>query len=263
MPPLLYEILKVTFRYPIVILMLGDWQHGKTDTSFLVAYLAKKWGLINKIGSNTFTYNNPDVDEITASNELKNWLHADKSIKLFIFDEALKHAYRRKAMSQKNVEIITEVLPELSKGEGRIIFCSQTEKIDTDMIHPAFCRSVWKKKSKKVMVCMSKHHATKTFYNLPRSPIRFDPHRTAPFIVKKMSKKPDFQNMGQVYEIARMRLEGATLSDIGDKFKMHPEQVRRELNKALKRFVDYEESKAVDNGKIESRRENGDRPPNP
>lgn len=41
MPLLLYKTLKVLFKYPIVILMLGDWRMGKTDTSLLIAYLAK------------------------------------------------------------------------------------------------------------------------------------------------------------------------------------------------------------------------------
>lgn len=42
----------------------------------------------------------------------------------------------------------------------------------------------------------------------------------------------------------------ATLSDIGDKFKLEPNQVRREIFKALKRYVEFEESKAVNEGKF-------------
>jgi len=235
--PLLYETLKVLFRYPIIILMLGDWRTGKTDTSLLVAHLAKKWKLIDKIGSNIYTFNDPEVDHIITLGKLKKWLHADRLIKLFIFDEGLKHVYRRKAMSQKNVDIITEVLPELSKGHGRMIFCSQIEKLDSDILHPAFTRAIWKKKSKKVMECRSKHHPPRTFKNLPRSPIRFDPDRLAPFIDKDMSKEGENRNMGLTYEIAVMYASGVSMTQIKTQKDVHQEQVKREIRKALKWFV--------------------------
>ena len=108
MTSLLYKTLKKLFEFPIVILMLGDWRQGKTDTSLLLGYLSKKWGLISKIGSNIWTYKNPEVEHITNTGKLQTWLHADKLTKLFIFDEGLKHAYRRKAMSKMNVDIITD-----------------------------------------------------------------------------------------------------------------------------------------------------------
>lgn len=47
--PLLYETLKVLFKDPIVILVIGDWRTGKTDVSLLIAYLVLKWGLIDRI----------------------------------------------------------------------------------------------------------------------------------------------------------------------------------------------------------------------
>lgn len=89
--------LKLLFKKPIVILMLGDWESGKTDASLLIGYLAKKWGIIDKIGTNIWTYKNPDTEYIIRMSRLKQWLHADKSIKLYIFDEGLKHIYRRRA----------------------------------------------------------------------------------------------------------------------------------------------------------------------
>jgi len=246
MASLLYETLKVLFARPIVILMLGEWQSGKTDTSFLMGYLAKKWKLIDKIGSNTWTFNDPNVDFINAMDSLRAWLHADRLRKLFIFDEGLKHVYRRKAMSQMNVDVITDILPELSKGRGRMIVCSQIEKLDSDIMHPAFTRAVWRKRSKKVMECVSKHHPPRTFRNLPRSPIRFDPYRIAPFLHKKMSKESGKVNRGRAYEIAKLRVAGWTLAEIGDKFDLHVEQVRRELKKGLKGFIEFTDAKEVE-----------------
>ena len=237
---LLRKTLERLFREPIVILMLGDWRTGKTDTSLLIAHLAKKWGIIDKIGSNIYTYDNPDVDYITSVNGVKKWLHADRSEKLFILDEALKYAYRRKAMSLMNVDIITEILPELSKGHGRVILCSQIEKLDTDLLHPAFCRARFIKVSKKVMLAYSKYwKRARRFINLPKSPIKFDMDRIAKFVDRKLSKESKKINKGRLYEIAKMRVEGFTYSEIGDKFNLHPEQLKREINKVLKFFVEY------------------------
>jgi len=239
--------LKVLFKDPIVILMLGDWRTGKTDSSLLIGFLAKKWGLIDKIGSNIWTFKNPEVDYITSTGKLKTWLHMDKLTKLFIFDEGLKHAYRRKAMSQMNVDLITEVLPEISKGHGRMIVCSQIGRLDTDLVHPAFCRAIFKKLEKKVMVCRSKHfREERTFRNLPKSPIRFDPDRLAPFVRTNMSKKPDSKEMGLTYEIAEKYQQNWSMTQIKRDKGIHQEEVKRHIRKALKWFLDnFKESSDV------------------
>jgi len=53
---LFYDTLKVVFKLPIAVLMLGDWRTGETDTSLLIAHLGKKWGLIDKIASNIWMH---------------------------------------------------------------------------------------------------------------------------------------------------------------------------------------------------------------
>lgn len=242
MPPLFFDTLKVLFKLPIVILMKGDWRMGKTDTSLLVAHLALEWGLVDRVGSNIFTFNNPKVEHIVRSSKLKSWLHMDKSVKLYILDEGLKHAYRRKAMSKKNVEIITEILPELSKGHGRVIICSQIEKLDSDILHPAFCRARWFKKSKKVMKCYSKHHPPRTFTGLPRSPIRFDPDVLAPFIIdKEMSKGMNLEARGKLYEVIGMYAKGYSFRQIEKEKGIHPEETRRTIRKALNWVLEQEQ----------------------
>lgn len=237
MPPLLYKTLKTLFKYPIVILMVGDWRMGKTDTSLLIGYLAKKWGLIDKIGANIWTFNNPEVEYIITLGKLKKWLHADKSTKLFIFDEGLAHIPRRTAMSHKNIEML-KLLAELSKGHARMIICSQIAKLDSDILNPAFTRALFIKRSKKVMECRSKHFSSRTFYNLPRSPIRFDPDRLAPFIDTDVSKAVDKEVMGLTYEIAQLYSKGYSMTQIKKDKEMHQETVKREIRKALKWFVE-------------------------
>jgi len=231
--------------------MLGDWRMGKTDTSLLIAYLAKKWGLIQRIGSNIWTFNNPEVEYITSTGKLKTWFFSDKSTKLFLFDEGLKHAYRRKAMSQMNVDIITDILPEVSKGHGRIIVISQIGKLDTDLIHPAFCRAIFIKKSKKVMVARSKHfRGERTFRNLPRSPIRFDPDRLAPFVSTKMSKEPNFKDMGITFQIAQKYSKNWSMTKIKTELGLHQEEVKCNIRKALSWFVENYEGSTEENGNI-------------
>jgi len=146
-------------------------------------------------------------------------------------------------MSRTNIAVI-ELLAELSKGHGRMIICSQIGKLDSDVLNPAFCRAVMIKKSKKVLYVKSKHFRPCTFYNLPKSPIRFDPDRLAPFIDKKVSKVSELKNKSQVYEVCRLWLNGSKQTDIAEKFHLHPEQIRRLIKKGIKRFLEYEEDRA-------------------
>lgn len=249
--PLLYETLKVLLREPIVILVKGGWRKGKTDTSLLCAYLAKKWGLIDKIGSNIWTYNNPDVDYIIRLGKLRKWFHADKLIKLYLFDEALVHVPRRTAMSHKNISTL-KLLAELSKGHGRMFFISQITKLDSDILNPEFCRATWEKKSKKVMLCRSRHHPPRTFRNLPRSPIRFDKDRLAPFIDTDMSSSMIGEQGGKVYEICSLYARGFSFRQIEKEKGIHPEETKRAIKKGLKFFLEnYEGSEGGNLGKYD------------
>jgi len=236
--PLLYQTLKVLFRYPIVVLLLGGWRMGKTDVALLVAHLAKKWGLIDKIGSNIWTFNNPDVDYIITSWKLKQWLHSDRLAKLYLFDEALTHIPRRTAMSHTNISML-KLLAEISKGHGRMIVISQVDLLDSGILNPEFCRAKWKKTSRKVMVCKSKHHPTRTFRNLPKSPIRFDPDRLAPFIDKEMSKTESKEG-NEIYNVARLYSRNLSMNEISNELNLHAEKVKRDIRKALDWFCKHQ-----------------------
>ncbi len=242
--PLLYRTLKVLFAKPIVIGIWGDWESGKTDVSLLIAYLALKWGLVDKVATNIQTFHNKDdplanPEYIYQMSKLKKWLHSDRSVKLYILDEGLKHLYRRKAMSQKNVDIITEILPELGHGNGRLIVISQIAKLDSDVIHPAFMRAEFKKLSKKVMIARSKHwHGTRTFRGLPRSPIRFSRKTLAKFVIdKKASKMFRSEEAKQLHDICTRYAKGASFRQIGADLEMHRQEVKRDIQKALKWFL--------------------------
>ncbi len=139
----------------------------------------------------------------------------------------------------KNIETL-QILTELSKGHGRVIICSQIQQIDKDIIHPAFCRAVFIKRSKKVMKCKSKHFSPRIFYNLPRSPIRFDADRVAEFIDRKLSKTAKNPQMELTYRICSMYVKGKSMTQITRELGYHTEEVRRYLKKGLKSFLEHE-----------------------
>jgi hypothetical protein len=241
----LYKLLRRVLRDPIVILMKGDWRTGKTDTSLLLGYLSQKWGLIDTIGSNIFTFDSPLVDYVITTGQLKEWLHKDKTRKLFLFDEGLKWVYRRKAMSSMNVSIITEILPEISKGHARMILLSQIDSLDSDIMHPAFTRAVFTKQTKKVMTTVAKHYPPRTFTHLPsvQSVIRFDPDRQADFFNREVSKVRDSSHMSLTWQICEAYTEGVRFNEIKRRFGIHQQQLKRHIQKGLKWFIqNYEDS---------------------
>lgn len=242
----LYKVLNATWKYPIVVLVKGGWRQGKTSSALLMAYLSKKWGLIDRIASNIWTWNHPDVEYVISLQGMQRWLHSDKSRKLFLLDEALKHMYRRHAMSKKNIAMITEILPEVSKGHGRIAIISQIDKIDSDILDPVFCRSVWEKRGKKRMICMSKHHKTVTFENLPDSPIRFDPDRLALFLNKDVSKKKDLGDQDEIYQVASYYGSGKSTTWIKREMNIHQEKVKRLIRKALQGYIQNVDSETAE-----------------
>lgn len=242
----LYKLLQTVLRLPIIVLVKGDWRTGKTDTSLLLAYLAMHWGLVDKIGSNIYTFNSPLVDYIDTTGQLKDWLHRDKTRKLFVFDEGLKWVYKRKAMSGMNVNLVTDILPEISKGHASMFLLSQIDSLDSDVLHPAFCRAVFEKLSKKVMVTHARDYPNRTFTNLPscQSVIKFDPDRRALFFNRELAKLTATGKESLIYKVAQQYVGKSSFKQIGKELGLHQQQVKRELIKALKWFLDnYEESK--------------------
>ena len=73
---------------------------------------------------------------------------------------------------------------------------------------------------------------------MPRSPIRFDKDRLAPFIDTDISKEKDLEDLGLTYEIADLYSRSFSMSQIKKEKKMHQEEVKREVRKALKWFVE-------------------------
>ncbi len=122
-------------------------------------------------------------------------------------------------MSQKSVDFITEVLPEPSKGHARIMLLSQIEKLASDAADPTFCRAKWVKKSKKVVVCSSKHHPRRTLKNLTKSPT-FDPDSSANFIYEEMSKA-DMKAESLIHKVGLLYSKNVPMQDIAKELDFH------------------------------------------
>jgi len=238
----LYEILKVLMRDPCLILMIGDWRTGKTDASLLMGYLCKKWGFIDKIGANIFTFNNSLVDYIISMGGLKRWLHYDRLTKLYVFDEALSRLHQRKAMSKENTAMIS-IIAELSKAHGRMIFCSQTMDVESTLKNEAFLRAIFYKVSKTVMTVRSSLFKPLTLTGIPKSPIRFDPDRVAEFSLKESI---EYDSLSLEMRCALGYSRGLSIRDLGKQLSeelhttVYDEQVRRGIRKVLKSMLEKE-----------------------
>jgi len=230
---LFYNMLKILFKDPALILVLGKWRQGKTDVSLLIAHLGLKWKLIDKVASNVWTYEHPDVTYITNLPRLKRWLHRDRFTKLFIFDEALTHLPSREAMTKKNVGIM-KLFTELSKGHGRMIFCSQGEKVDSSIKDTAFLRATFYKPTKKMMICHSDLFPPLQFTNIPKTPIRFDPDRLAEF---SEIEGVMYSDLSLEYKVALRYDQDKSMPKIAKELGVHKEVVRRAIKKVLRAWL--------------------------
>lgn len=237
-PRKLFEILKTLWRNPCLVLVIGTWRAGKTDFSLLLSYLSWKWKLIDRVAGNIhlLPHRHPDFpyEYITNLPRLKRWLHQDRSKKLFVFDEALTHLPSRRAMSKMNVDF-GKMITQISKGHGRMIFCSQTQDVDSVIKKPAFLRCQIEKLQKKTAQFTSDQFSQVTFFSIPKSPIRFDPDVLAEF--SEYEPLTYDKNNPEVY-VSRLYVDGFSLTKIEKETGIHRQQVKRLLQKGLRAWLE-------------------------
>ena len=233
--------LKKLFDLPAsVILITGLWKTGKTDFALLLYEELRRLGIIGKGASNIETKAS-DMLCIQSMPLLKRWIFGDTISKLFIYDEAIKGTPKRRAMGNLNVAWLQDIIPELSKGRAKLIVVTQEiDLTESVFYHPTFCRGVFRKISKRIVVVRSKLlDGEYSFRDIPRTRIDFDPFHQAPFnLVESLEdQKPlmDFDSLEDDMKIALWYSEGVPMSQIGLKFKppLHRYAVARLLQKAL------------------------------
>lgn len=174
---------------------------------------------------------------------LRHWLHSNNRTKLYIFDELHEHAYRRRAMSSKNVGII-QLFPQISKARARLLGIGQNLlKIDKDILDETWVHGIFIKKTRKKTQLIS-HLLPKKFVfnNIPKTSIPFDPYVIAPFTEKPTDqtifKDEDLQTLWQWAENKK------TWKQLGF---AHPQQFNRFVRKNTRKLLNLKLSHITTN----------------
>jgi len=227
------QVLNSLYNSPASISVIsGKWKTGKTDFSLFLVIdeLRDRLGLIREVGSNIQT-TDPTVAYVNNFMDLETFLYRNKDRKAFIFDEALKAAPSRSAMSRLNVKWL-EYIPELSKARTHLFVITQEESyLEKLFLHPTFVRARWKKLDLKT-VDLIKDGEVLRFRDLPKAKVDFDP-----YCIAKWQMEPD-GDPGLEDEDLTIALDysrGMKTQDIMEKYGL---KYRWEITRALKRAID-------------------------
>ena len=226
-----------------VTVVTGEWKSGKTDFALYLAFdeLKEKLGIIKKIGTNikvfkdeSFTELDDKVAYVDNFVDFEAFVFQDRKPKVFIFDEAIKAAPSRKAMSKLNTKWL-EYVPELSKGRCHLIVITQakdyTEKL---FLNPIFIRAEWRKinKTTVILTILKPKPEMHTFYDIPTTSLKFDAYRQA---IWRMNPQRTLQNLPTEIKIAFEYAHGISTDELAQKYGYgHRRQVVRVIQKALR-----------------------------
>ena len=240
-----------------ITVIKGEWKTGKTDFALHLVEECKRLELISQAGSNIMCFkdkgcNEPDPENVRYIDnflELKTWMFTGYR-KMFIFDEALKSAPSRRAMSRLNTGWL-EIEPELSKGKCHLVVIVQTKDyMEKSFINPAYVRAEWEKPTlrpgnpqyRKIVDLDSRLISwpyRHTFKNLPPTKIFFDQNKSA--IWKEVPEGTQLGNLSIELQIAWDYSRGLSTDDIVKKYKdkcRDRTQATRMIRKALKALMD-------------------------
>lgn len=204
----------------------GPWKLGKTDFGLYIAENLLELGIVSEVATNIET--SGTFLHISDLISLRHWLHSSSHKKLYIFDELQEHAYRRKAMSGKNVGIV-QIFPQISKARARLIGIGQDlMKIDKDIVSDTWIHGVFIKKKRKSAQLIS-HLLPKQymFHGIPKTSVPFDPYEIAPFTeYPKPGVVFKQENLQKLFDWAT----GKSFHEIGFK---HPMEFNRWCRKSV------------------------------
>ena len=228
--PVFDSILKRVFGMPTMVLIAGEWKTGKTDFALLIAERLLELGIIKKAGSNIET-KDPRIDFISSLEKLRYWLYMDKLRKLYIMDEAGVHFPRRTPMKEKNVQAL-QLLPEISKAHAKLIVVSQDpDSIDSQFLNPVWLKALFVKRSLKFgQVISDLFSEVIELRDIPRTSIKFDPYRIAPFTLSEPFKVPEWAMKDENYKLLwEYAVNNKSIHALG----VHP----MKLNRAVRSFI--------------------------
>jgi len=204
----------------------GPWKLGKTDFGLWLAENLLRLNIVSEVATNINT--DGRFKEISDLISLRHWLHSSGSRKLYILDELHEHAYRRRAMSGKNVGIV-QIFPQISKARARMIGIGQNlMKVDKDIMDDTWVHGIFIKKNRKIAQLIS-HLLPQNyvFRNIPPTSVPFDPYEIAPFTEQP---KPGVVFKQEALQKLYAFGTGKTHRELGFD---HPMQFNRWLRKAI------------------------------
>jgi hypothetical protein len=92
-----------------------------------------------------------------------------------------------------------------------------------------------------VIECRSNNYLYSKFADRLESLIKFDPDRIAEFFNKNISKKDKLKGKSLTFDVCDLYAKGNTFTKISNMKGLHGEQVKREVIKALKWFLEHYE----------------------
>jgi len=217
-----------------VSVVSGKWKTGKTDFALFLAVdeLRDRLGVVEEVASN-IRADDPSVSYINNFVDLDTWLFRNRKRKVFIFDEALKAAPSRSAMSKLNVKWM-QYVPELSKARCHLFVITQEEAyMEKLFIHPTFIRARWIKKSLKTVDLISQlyHGEVCRFNDIPKSKVSFDPYCIATW---QMEPDAEMSVVDNDILAAVAYARGEKTHEIMQKFGF---RYRSEFTNAIKRAI--------------------------
>ncbi|MBC7113220.1 MAG: hypothetical protein H5T34_04270 [Candidatus Methanomethyliales bacterium] len=216
-----------------ISVITGKWKTGKTDFALFLTIdeLRDRLGIVEKVGTNIWV-DDPTVSHIDNFVDLETWLFMDRKKKAFIFDEALKAAPSRSAMSKLNVKWL-EYIPELSKARTHLFIITQEESFTEKMfLHPTFVRARWIKRALKVVDLISdQFDGVNRFTDIPKSKVNFDPYKIATW---SLEPKGDLNIVDNDILLA---VEYANNSRTHEIMKKYGLKYRSDLTNALRRAI--------------------------
>ena len=247
------SILNTIYQEPHGITVIdGNWKTGKTDFTLKLYELLKEMGLINECAGNVHIYQDSDcevpleepikyIDNFAA---LKAWMFSNLHRKMFIFDEAMKAAPSKKAMTLLNAEW-QRVIPELSKGKVHLFALTQEESMTEKIfMHRTFNVAKWTKimlpprhpqYRKLVKVSSKLLKETLKFRNISKTNLIFNPYLSANWTLEPTDKSALIESSLEL-RVAYAYAQNCSFSKIKNSFPEieHNTQVQRHLRAALK-----------------------------